>query len=104
MNTVFLMLGSNLGDRLGYLRRAREKIIENIGILSGISSVYESEPWGFRHKNNFLNQCLIIDTALQAGEIISYIADHAGGEENRSSFLARSDVQQILKKTTLEDP
>jgi len=71
MNTVFLMLGSNLGDREGNLKLAREKIMKDIGILTGISIIYESEPWGFRHENDFLNQVLILETALQASEILT---------------------------------
>jgi tetratricopeptide (TPR) repeat protein len=34
----------------------------------------------------------------QAGEIIDYIVDHTGGEENRASFLARTDVQKVVGK------
>ena len=92
MNTVFLMLGSNLGDRPGNLERAREKIIEDIGILTGISSIYESEPWGFRHETDFLNQCLIVESALQVDEILSRtqnIEVTLGRERTPHTCLAR---------------
>jgi class 3 adenylate cyclase/tetratricopeptide (TPR) repeat protein len=34
----------------------------------------------------------------KAGEIIDYIVDHTGGEENRASFLARTDIQKVVGK------
>ena len=53
-----LSLGSNLGDRLGYLRLA-------VGGLSdavrAVSPVYETRPWGVTDQPDFLNAVLIVD-------------------------------------------
>jgi 2-amino-4-hydroxy-6-hydroxymethyldihydropteridine diphosphokinase len=92
MHTVFLMLGSNLGDRSGYLGKAREMIAGNIGNLSGKSSLYESEPWGFRDGRDFLNQCLVIETGLQAMEVLKYIKNieaALGRDPRPSAYLPR---------------
>lgn len=92
MHTVFLMLGSNLGDRPGYLSKAREMIAGGIGTLSRVSSLYESEPWGFSHDMDFLNQCLAIKTELQALEILKYIKNIEAGmgrDHNPSAYLPR---------------
>ncbi len=92
MNTVYLMLGSNLGDRQGNLKLARERIQEEIGFLTVISGIYESEPWGFRHETDFLNQCLIIGSDLQAEEILSRVRGieaSLGRDHNPGTYAAR---------------
>lgn len=59
---VYLGLGSNLGDREANLREARERIA-SLGLkITQASSVYETEPVGFRHQPWFLNQVIEVDT------------------------------------------
>jgi 2-amino-4-hydroxy-6-hydroxymethyldihydropteridine diphosphokinase len=62
MNNVFLLLGSNQGDRLALLHQACA-LLPPAGVLAS-SSVYESEPWGFEAEQNFLNQVVQISTNL----------------------------------------
>lgn len=57
-------LGSNLGDRLGFLSQARSLVAEHVGEIVRASSVKETEAWGF-DAPLFLNQILVIDTALE---------------------------------------
>lgn len=46
MTRVFLSLGSNLGDRLGQLRRALDLLSAVEGVtLRAVSPIYETEPW-----------------------------------------------------------
>ena len=47
MHKCFLLLGTNLGDRLGYLRLAIEKIALEAGKIRQISPVFETEPLAF---------------------------------------------------------
>jgi 2-amino-4-hydroxy-6-hydroxymethyldihydropteridine diphosphokinase len=62
---AFLSLGSNLGDRLGNLRRAVEKIEESDKIeVKEISPVYETEPVGRQDQGWFLNLVLQVQTSL----------------------------------------
>lgn len=68
--TVYLALGTNLGDRHFNLQEARSLIAGKIGDFSGISSVYETEPWGFESKNKFLNQVVAVETELSPLEIL----------------------------------
>lgn len=66
MATAFLSLGSNLGDRLGNLRRAVDKIEESGRIeAKGISPVYETEPVGRQDQGWFLNLVLRVQTSLE---------------------------------------
>jgi 2-amino-4-hydroxy-6-hydroxymethyldihydropteridine diphosphokinase len=58
MNDLYLMLGSNLGDRMLNIRNATEQIINEIGPWSKASSFYETEPWGNIKQGMFLNRIL----------------------------------------------
>ena len=70
MNKVFLGLGTNLGDREANLKMAIESIIENIGPVVSSSSVYETEPWGFRTKDLFLNMVAGVETKLKPSGLL----------------------------------
>jgi 2-amino-4-hydroxy-6-hydroxymethyldihydropteridine diphosphokinase len=62
MSTAVLSLGSNLGDRLGYLRLAVSGFADAPNIeLVAVSPVYETEPWGGVEQPDFLNAILIVD-------------------------------------------
>ncbi len=77
---VYLGLGSNLGDREANLREARERIA-SLGLkITRESSVYETEPVGFRDQPWFLNQVIEVDTSgvrfvRIASEVDSYNED-----------------------------
>jgi 2-amino-4-hydroxy-6-hydroxymethyldihydropteridine diphosphokinase len=70
MKKVFLGLGTNLGDREANLKTAVESIIENIGPVVLLSSVYETEPWGFRSENLFLNMVAEVETKLKPSGLL----------------------------------
>ncbi|MDR1340802.1 MAG: 2-amino-4-hydroxy-6-hydroxymethyldihydropteridine diphosphokinase [Prevotellaceae bacterium] len=70
---VYLLAGSNLGDRKSYLDTARQSLCELAGELLMESSVYESEPWGFVSENAFLNQVLLYETELTPDELLQTI-------------------------------
>lgn len=61
---IYVALGSNLGDRLGYLIRAIEEI-SNVAEIKAISTVYESEAWGFTNQQKFLNLVIKVKTNLE---------------------------------------
>jgi dihydropteroate synthase/2-amino-4-hydroxy-6-hydroxymethyldihydropteridine diphosphokinase len=54
MTRVYLGLGSNLGDRYGRLIEALERLQPCVTI-EAISSIYETEPWGYADQPRFLN-------------------------------------------------
>jgi 2-amino-4-hydroxy-6-hydroxymethyldihydropteridine diphosphokinase len=65
MERAFLGLGSNLGDRLTYLRSAVEAIRKLDGVeLLGASSVYETEPVGPKEQPVFYNMAVTVRTSL----------------------------------------
>lgn len=58
MSRAVLGLGSNLGDRLGFLRLA----VEGLGpAVRQVSPVYETAPWGVTEQDDFLNAVVIVD-------------------------------------------
>lgn len=65
MAVVYLSLGSNLGDRVGYLQQATSLLgaTDKIKIVT-TSSFYESEPWQMNSKNWFVNAIVQISTTL----------------------------------------
>lgn len=70
---VYLGLGTNLGDREAYLKKAVAMIGENIGGVVSCSSVYETEPWGFRSENQFLNAVVKVRTELNPPGLLGRI-------------------------------
>ena len=64
----YLGLGSNVGDRLGNLRAARDALPVTV---VAASSVYESEPQGeVTDQPDFLNACVAIETELGPEELL----------------------------------
>jgi 2-amino-4-hydroxy-6-hydroxymethyldihydropteridine diphosphokinase len=63
MNTAYLLLGSNEGDRLQHLSHALKLISQKTGTLVKQSAIYVTVAWGNTDQPDFLNQvvCLITD-------------------------------------------
>lgn len=70
---VFLLLGSNLGDRPQVLAAAREMIAGQAGSIVNQSAIYETEPWGITDQPAFLNQVLEITTSLLPEDLLRII-------------------------------
>ena len=71
MAIVFLSLGSNLGDRVGYLQQATSLLsaIPDVKIVA-TSSFYESEPWQMDSENWFVNAVVQISTTLEPEKLL----------------------------------
>jgi 2-amino-4-hydroxy-6-hydroxymethyldihydropteridine diphosphokinase len=67
--TIYLSLGSNIGDKLFHLQNAIFKIVEKVAVVTAISNVYESASWGFE-ADNFYNCCIAIETNVPADELL----------------------------------
>ena len=73
MIELYTLLGGNLGDKKKIFEEARELLGERIGKISALSSVYETEPWGFESEDIFWNQVLKMETELSPEEILAKI-------------------------------
>ena len=72
MAIVYLSLGSNIGDRVGFIQQATSLLSsnENINIVS-TSSFYESEPWQMDSDNWFVNAVIQISTTLMPETLLT---------------------------------
>jgi 2-amino-4-hydroxy-6-hydroxymethyldihydropteridine diphosphokinase len=98
MKKVFLGIGTNLGRREENLKQAIVRIGENIGKVVRVSSVYETEPWGFVTEDRFLNMVAEVETMLTPSGLLGavlMIESQLGrlrGEEQYSSRLIDIDI------------
>lgn len=67
---VYLLLGSNLGDRMQLINAATGKITDRIGVVFSRSSMYETAAWGNEDQPSFLNIALGVSTALSPLEVL----------------------------------
>lgn len=70
MATVYLSLGSNVGDRLALLRRALQEL-QSIVLIGKVSSVFETTPVGIQNQGNFLNMAVCGTTSLGPEELMN---------------------------------
>ncbi|WP_229738941.1 2-amino-4-hydroxy-6-hydroxymethyldihydropteridine diphosphokinase [Parapedobacter pyrenivorans] len=70
---VYLLLGTNMGNRIALLEQARNEITREIGITRKISSVYETRAWGDESQPNYLNQVVLSTTLLHPLQLLKKI-------------------------------
>lgn len=68
---VYLLLGSNLGDREQLIEEAIALINSEIGEVFAKSSVYETAAWGKEDQPSFLNVALGVETKLTPIEVLN---------------------------------
>ena len=73
MNNVYLLLGSNEGDRVGWLQKAVALLSENCGPVLQSSPVYETAAWGITDQPAFLNRVVLLQTAQTPAELLDQI-------------------------------
>jgi len=114
MPTVYLGLGTNLGDRESNLREALRRLAELVRI-EAVSSVYESEPVGFRAQPDFWNLVVRVHTELGPRALLVAIQEIERAMGRRPSFrnaprvididiLLYDDVQLDLPELTIPHP
>jgi 2-amino-4-hydroxy-6-hydroxymethyldihydropteridine diphosphokinase len=114
MSTLaYLLLGSNLGDRVARLAQARHDLAATAGRLVGASALYETAAWGLEDQPAFLNQVLAVETDLAAPTLLAacLAAEQQQGRERVVRWAARTlDVdillfgQEIITTSTLTVP
>jgi 2-amino-4-hydroxy-6-hydroxymethyldihydropteridine diphosphokinase len=71
-STVYLGLGTNLGDRFANLQAAVTALPPAV-VPGDCSPVYETAPWGFEDQPAFLNQVLRGYTRLEPPELLRHL-------------------------------
>lgn len=98
-HTIFLSLGSNLGNRMDNIESARRILLQSVGQLVVSSPVYESEPWGFKSDHWFLNQVVKMKTMLQPFPLMEKmleIEEQIGRERKEEGYTDRLIDLDIL--------
>lgn len=71
MNSCYILLGTNLGDKSANLENARIHLEETTGVILQSSSIYETAPWGKSEQDSFLNQVLKLSTDRDPQELLN---------------------------------
>jgi 2-amino-4-hydroxy-6-hydroxymethyldihydropteridine diphosphokinase len=71
-HTVYIALGSNIGDRLQNLQAAIDAMPPQV-IVQSASKIYETAPWGVLDQPDFLNQVLEVETDLSPEALLAFI-------------------------------
>ncbi len=100
MEIIVLGLGSNLGHRFGSLKKAMNYLYYMPGFdYLAFSSVYETEPWGFKNQNNFLN-CVVTGLyrfpARKLYACLRNIESSMGRERNGKWHPRRIDIDILF--------
>ncbi|MBQ9246248.1 2-amino-4-hydroxy-6-hydroxymethyldihydropteridine diphosphokinase [bacterium] len=71
MAVAYLCLGSNIGDKVGYLQQA-VKLLTESGLVTVVrtSALYETEPWGNKDLDWFVNGVIEVKTKLSPRELL----------------------------------
>ncbi|KAA3658456.1 MAG: 2-amino-4-hydroxy-6-hydroxymethyldihydropteridine diphosphokinase [Chloroflexi bacterium] len=72
MNTIFLGMGTNLGDRQQNLQRAVDGLAAGMTITA-VSQLYETPPWGVDEQPAFFNMCLAANTMQTPDQLLPFI-------------------------------
>lgn len=70
MASVYLGLGTNIGNKRKNMVTAAALLAERAGDVLSLSSFYETEPWGFDSENTFLNAALELETCCSPMELL----------------------------------
>ncbi len=71
IENIFLGLGSNQGDRKLNLKNSIKLLKSRVGKVLNTSAIYESEPWGVKNQNYFLNQVIEIETHIDPNDLLN---------------------------------
>jgi len=72
LRTTYFSLGSNLGNKQENLQKAIYLIAKKIGLVTKISSIYKTAPWGFESEG-FYNICIEVATGLNPENLLKNI-------------------------------
>lgn len=99
IGTVYLSLGSNLGDSSRLLKHAILCLQQRAGRVRKVSSLYETEPIGKTNQPQFLNCCVELTTKLAPEELlkICQVIEYELGRQRKEKWGPRKiDIDLLL--------
>lgn len=100
---VYLLLGSNLGDRLANLATAQAALSTLLGAPMAVSSIYETAAWGVTDQPAFLNQVVAYTTTIAPATLLQHtqaIERVAGPPKTRHWGARHLDIDILLYGAT----
>ncbi len=100
---AYIGLGANLGDREASLRDALRKLSE-VGDVTSVSSLYETDPVGFTDQPAFLNAVAAIETGLDPDEVVHCLLEierDLGRERSFANAPRTIDLDLLLLGDTV---
>lgn len=70
---VYILLGSNMGNRLGYIQFAKYFLNKDLGNITKESNLYETKAWGYKSKKDYINQIVLLETKLPPKELMQQL-------------------------------
>jgi 2-amino-4-hydroxy-6-hydroxymethyldihydropteridine diphosphokinase len=67
---IYLLIGTNLGDKKNNIKIALEKITTDVGVITAKSSVYETAAWGKLDQPSFYNIALKVRSGKTPTELL----------------------------------
>jgi 2-amino-4-hydroxy-6-hydroxymethyldihydropteridine diphosphokinase len=74
MNTVFIGIGSNIGDKYKHVSEALDLLKVNCDIMD-ISSCYLTTPIGYKEQSNFINLVIKVETDLDPDNLMDFLLE-----------------------------
>ncbi len=71
-HTIYLSLGTNIGDRQANLRTALAALPPAVRLVA-VSSIYETAPWGYLEQPDFLNLAVKAETKLSPQDLLAHL-------------------------------
>lgn len=105
---VFLLLGTNEGDRLTNLHVVKDEIKKSVGLVVEESAIYQTAAWGKTDQPDFYNQVLLLQTTMSPETLLLNLQqiEKKLGRERKEKWGARIIDIDILYfgKTVLNTP
>ena len=108
IDVAYIALGSNMGDRHGYLAEARQALGSlPLCRLLACSTIEETAPLGPQGQGAYLNQMVALETQLEPRELLTALQaiERAAGRERRIRWGSRTldlDIVMFAHKRVAE--
>ncbi len=98
MAVAYLCLGSNIGDKVSYLQQAVKRLTDS-GMVTIVrsSALYETEPWGNKNLDWFVNSVIEVKTKLSPRDLLDLCknVEIKMGREKTSSNVYQNRIIDI---------
>ena len=99
MNTAYLILGGNKGDKIKNLQLAIKHLETRAGAVLKKSDIYVTSAWGNPDQPDFVNQVVCLETTLSAHELLNQllkIEEELGRIRDHQKWMERTMDIDIL--------